>query len=73
LEAGATTGGRGSESEVPTTKSGRVRKKRIASNIPQNEKRVLAKRVNWCWTSKPVKYSQREKLVGNIQMRYTAG
>jgi len=73
LAAGARASGSDSTSAVPATRSGRVRKNRIASKIPQHEKRVLAKSANLYGTSKPVKYSQREKLVGNMQMMDTIG
>jgi len=42
----AGAGGSAGESVVPITRSGRVRKNRMASNNPQKEKRVLPKRVN---------------------------
>jgi len=73
LAAGAGSGVGVSLSELPTTSSGRVRKNRIASNIPQNANRVLPKRVNWYGTSEPVKYIQRATLVGIMQRMNTAG
>jgi hypothetical protein len=63
----------GGESVVPTTRFGRVRKNRIASNNPQSEKRPLPKRVNCCETVEPLKYIQRAMLMGNTQKMYTAG
>jgi len=71
LVAGA--GGSAGESVVPITRSGRVRKNRMASNNPQKEKRVLPKRVNWCGTLEPLKYIQRAMLVGSMQIVNTAG
>ena len=61
------------ESVLPTTRSGLVRKNRIASNNPQNEKRVLPKRVNRGEMLEPWKYIKREMLWGIMQIMYTAG
>jgi len=68
-------GGSAGESVVPLpiTRSGRVRKNRIASNNPQKEKRVLPKRENWYETLEPLKYIQRSMVFGNMQIMYTAG
>jgi hypothetical protein len=50
-----------------------VRKNRMALNIPEREKRVLADRLNWYGTLKPLKDNQREMLLGSMQKMYTAG
>ena len=69
----AGAGGSSGEPEVPITRYGRVRENRIASNNPQEEKRVLPKRVNWYGTSEPLEDIQTATLVGNMQTMYTAG
>ena len=69
----ARAGASGGESVEPTTRFGRVRKNRIASNNPQSENRPLPKKVNWGVTVEPVKYIQRAMLMGNTQIMYTAG
>jgi len=43
-------GAAGGESAMPTTKSGRVKKNKMASNIPRSERKVAVKKVTWYGT-----------------------
>ena len=47
---------------MPTTKSGRVKKNRIALKAPDREKRVAVKRVDWYGVRCPKKNHQRTIL-----------
>jgi len=59
--------------EGPTTRSGRVRKNRMALNNPEREKSVLANRVNWYGILEPLKNNIRATLLGSMQIMYTRG
>jgi hypothetical protein len=63
----------GGESAAPTTKFGRVKKKRVASITPEREKRVLVVKVTWYGTLKAKKKRQRATALGVMQIMYTTG